>query len=324
MLISSDDIHTGFDRSFLNKEEENAKKETEKQKQTITTTETLNNPQQSQVSNQEAKSAPKSDEEILDDLTVLPETAEFSKISSTKLNESAAYLVKNHHICTEQQKDALVMTAFDHQLQGDTKTTKQVIHQSLLLQYIAQLAGPHPSKDQTIKAIKLFISKVDDNSSPAKQAFLQDVDNTFNHIKNRCEVIRKEQEENQDGNGEEALIQLKALDDNTELFVNIPQEGTEEYNIFSNELSQEMQDAIKTGSLDEVNKIFAKLKVEDAEAILEVFNRCAVIGVNGYLEDEEEFKELQKQYNENLDLQENAPQPTITEENEVDTADIVD
>lgn len=323
MLISSDDIHTGFDRSFLNKEEENVKKETEKQKQTITTTETLNNPQQSQVSKQEAKSAPKSDEEILDDLTVLPETAEFSKISSTKLNESAAYLVKNHHICTEQQKDALVMTAFDHQLQGDTKTTKQVIHQSLLLQYIAQLAGPHPSKDQTIKAIKLFISKVDDNSSPAKQAFLQDVDNTFNHIKNRCEVIRKEQEENQDGNGEEALIQLKALDDNTELFVNIPQEGTEEYNIFSNELSQEMQDAIKTGSLDEVNKIFAKLKVEDAEAILEVFNRCAVIGVNGYLEDEEEFKELQKQYNENLDLQENAPQ-TITEENEVDTSDIVD
>ena len=49
----------------------------------------------------------------------------------------------------------------------------------------------------------------------------------------RCEIIKEEQRQNaanKEGTGEEeeeeALIQLKALDDNTELLVNIPQEGT--------------------------------------------------------------------------------------------------
>ena len=128
------------------------------------------------------------------------------------------------------------------------------------------------------------------------------------------------------------MIQLKSLDENTELLVNIPAENTPEYEIFTTKLSKEFQDAVRTQSLDEVNKEFAKLKVEEAEKVLEIFNECGVIGISGYLEDEEEFQELQKQYQdqelqgeEQEQLQDTVEeQLNDEEENEPSTVDIVD
>lgn len=314
MLISSDDYHTGFDRSFLNKDkDEEDKKEApkEKMKQTTTIIETINSPQLKEKKD-------KTDTEIFDELHVLPETAEFAKIPYRDLHKSADYLIKHSSICTENQKDSLIMTAFDHQLEGDTAIARQVVYQSLLLQYISQLAGPLATKDLRIRAIKLFFSKLEDTSAPASQAFLADVENTFNHIKSRCEILKQEHEQNADEG--EQLIQLKSLDDSTELFVNTPEEGTDEYQIFLTKLSPEMQAAIKTGSLDEVNKVFAKMKIEDAEKTLEVFNECNVIGISGVLENEQEFEKLKGEYDENLHLQDNEAK----EVQDLETVDIVD
>lgn len=306
-LIGSDDIHDGFNKSFLNKDapEKVPAKETSKK---VTTIETLNSPVKNEVA---TKAVPAKEED--DNLTLLPETVAFSKISDVR--ESAVYLMQHTHICTEQQKDALLMTAFDYQLDNDPVTAKKIIHQSLLLQYIAQLAGPNANKDMVIKSVKMFCAKITDESSPARIGFLQDVDNTANHIKTRCEFIRKEQEENTE---EEATIQLKSLDDSMELLVNIPEEGTPEYGIFSTKLSPELQKAVKTGSLDEVNTVLATLKIEDAEQVLEVFNECGVIGINGYLEDENEFKELQQQYQENLNEDGEYEEGDVEEEEEED------
>jgi len=320
-LISSDDYHTGFDRSFLNKDTEDLEppvsKPTTKTTTTVTTTEVINSPT---VTEPQPK-------QIVDDLVLLPATEEFGKIPYTDLRESADFLMKHTKICTEEQKDALIMTAFDSQLEDNPKLTKQIIHQSLLLQYVAQLAGTKPNKDQVIKAVKLFFSKISEDHSPAKNGFYQDVDNTFKHIENRCKIIAQEQAERAQagGNDEEALIQLKALDEDTELVVNIPENGTPEYEIFTTKLPKEFQEAVKTKSLDKVNKEFAKLKVEDAEQILEVFNECGVIGVSGYLENEDEFQELQKQYQEAEHEQEqNHQQPSKVEEISFDTVDTVD
>ncbi|KAK6458109.1 Cdc37 N terminal kinase binding-domain-containing protein [Scheffersomyces xylosifermentans] len=305
LLISSEDYHTGFDSSFLNKDEDDAespvsKEERKKETEKVTTIETINSPSTNKAQSSGASSSnkPKSEKEVLGELELLPQTEEFAKIPSTELKESATFLLKHNKICTEQQKDALIMTAFDLQLEGKSKQAKQVIHQSLLLQYIAQLAGPHPNSNTISNAIKLFIGKISDSTSPAKAGFYQDVDSTFNHIKTRCEVIQSEHEAQ--GEEEEALIQLKALDEGTELSVSIPEEGTKEYEIFTTKLSKEFQDAVKTQSLDEVNKEFAKLKVEEAEKVLEIFNECGVIGITDYLEDEKDFQELQKQYKDDL------------------------
>lgn len=320
LLISSDDYHTGFDRSFMNKDKEEEvvlkpKPLTPKATETVTKVETINSPQQilPSTSTQE-----KTDDEMFDELEVLPATAEFAKIPYKQLEKSAQFLIKHPSICTENQKDSLIMTAFDYQLQGDTQGARQVIYQSLLLQYIAQLAGPKSTKDQTIRGIKLFFSKLKDPSVPASQAFEADVENTANHIKTRCEVIRKEQLENADE--DEQLIQLKSLDESTELFVNPPKEESEEYEIFTTSLSPEMQTAVQSGSLDEVNKVFATMKIVDAENVLEIFNQCGIIGVSGILENEQEFEQLKEEYEERKNLPEN-PTAEVTDEL---TPDIVD
>ncbi|CAI5760498.1 unnamed protein product [Candida verbasci] len=276
-LITNEDLHTGFDTSFINKDKDEPKKETLKQ----TTIETINTP----VEHKEPE------KDILDELELLPETEKFGQIPSTDLNKSAEYLIKNYHICTQQQKDALVMTAFNYQLDGNSSEAKQIVHQSILLQYAAQLTGPNMIKDNAIKAVKLFFSKINDTSSPARIAIEEEVKNTFNHIVQRCEVIKNERNEQE---GEE-LIQLRALDEGTELTVNLPEEGTQEYEIFNDKLPLNFQEALKTGSIDEVNNEFAKLKLEDAEKILEIFNECGVLGINGVLENEDQFQELQRE-----------------------------
>lgn len=312
MLISSDDYHTGFDRSFMNKEEKEEQVETskavntpeEKKKESVTTVETINTPQPSSKKE-------KTDEELYDELHVLPQTAEFAKIPYKEIRKSAEFLIKHPSICTENQKDSLIMTAFDHQLQGDEAGARQVIYQSLLLQYISQLSGASSSNDLKIRAIKLFFSKLEDSKAPASRAFLADVENTVHHIKTRCEILKKENDQNAEG--EEQLIQLKSLDESTELVVNPPEEGTDEYVVFLTKLSPEMQAAIRTGSLDEVNKIFATMKIEDAERVLEVFNECNVIGINGVLENEQEFEKLKNEYDE-----------SHLKDNEIDTVDTVD
>jgi len=315
-LIVSDDLHTGFDRSFLNKDKpeendeigkvkakigeiESEKKEAIKPPTTKpvgTTKGTVASPAVTQADGEEIEKA------LLDSIDLMPETDKFGTIDPKNLSESADYLIKHTKICTESQKDALIMLAFDAQLNGDTNTTKRIVHQSLLLQYVAQIKGNSTSREDTIRAIKLLFTKFQ-NEEKVKQFFNDEFTNTVNHIIQRCKVIKEEQENNANNN-EEALIQLRALDDNTTLTVNIPEEGTKEYEIFSSKLPAEFQTAIKTQSLDEVNKEFAKLKVEDAEKILEIFNECGVIGINGYLEDEKEFEELKKEFNENEHEQE--------------------
>lgn len=318
LLISSEDYHTGFDRSFLNKDKEEDD-EPPQPKKTVTTVETINSPQKADTSSLQ----PKTDEEAFDELQVLPQTAEFAKIPYKELEKSAQFLIAHPSICTEHQKDSLIMTAFDRQLEGDTNGAKQIIYQSLLLQYISQLAGPHASKDQTIRAVKLFFTKLKDSSLPASKAFEADVENTVNHIKTRCEVIRKEQLEN--AGEDEQLIQLKSLDDSSELIVNPPEVGSEEYKIFTSSLSPEMQAAVRSGSLDEVNKVFATMKIADAEQTLEIFNQCGVIGVSGILENEQEFEQLKEEYEERQNLPEHGVARETAQEHQHDlTPDVVD
>lgn len=332
MLITNEDLHTGFDKTFLNKDETTTDPSSAPASAPVapTTTSTsavnsvpttssttavqkneVSNPTQASTTPVDSTPATSSTvsttsateiDDSDDELQILPETLAFSKLPVNDFQSIAQYLIRHPYICVEQQKDALLMSAFDAQLSGNTPSAIQIIHQSLLIQYIAQLSGTVYNKDQTIRAIKLFCSKVSDSSSPAAKGFQQDVVNTFQHIQNRCKVIQQEHEE-ANGEGEEQ-IQLKALDDDTELVVTLPEPNTPEYEIFTTQIPVAMQDAVKTGSLDEVNKVFATLKIEDAENILELFDQCKVIGINAYLEDENDFKKLQDQYNDNLILEE--------------------
>ncbi|GMF08669.1 unnamed protein product [[Candida] boidinii] len=77
-----------------------------------------------------------------------------------------------------------------------------------------------------------------------------------------------------------------------------------------------MQNAIKTKSLDEINKVFGTMPVEEAEDILELFDKCGVIQIQAVLENEDQFNQLKNQYNE-----ENSKIEEIEDEEEENTHD---
>ncbi|PVH17208.1 uncharacterized protein CXQ87_000090 [Candidozyma duobushaemuli] len=294
-LISSDDYHTGFDSSFINKNKEEAEAKAKAASSTASTTtetsiETLNSP-----TSQSAQAQTSSSQDEYDQLVVLPETAAFAQIPYHQQDKGRDFLLQNPKICNENQKDALIMTAFDHQLEGKENLTKQVVYQSLILQYIGQLAGGGQDLARVRQSVQLFFSNLMNKSTPVAAAFNDDVDRTVKHIQTRCKIIQEERQgQGQDQEEGSEVIQLRSLDD----------KGSQEHEIFTTKLSKEMQEAIKTGELDEVNKVFAAMKVEDAENALEIINECNVIGLSGYLENEQEFEDLKARQENNTDQQE--------------------
>ncbi|GME71331.1 unnamed protein product [Ambrosiozyma monospora] len=129
--ISSEDIHDGWNSSIINKstasETSAPKKAGKTTTQTTTTVETLNTPKKKNVQ------TPSKPLDQLDELEALEETIEFSKIPSDQLIKSAKFLENHLYIVSEQQKDALMMTSFESQLAGDSKRTKQIIFQALII-----------------------------------------------------------------------------------------------------------------------------------------------------------------------------------------------
>lgn len=374
MHISSDDIHTGWDRSFLNKGEA-AKKEDIKPtpaetstpintssyslaaepKQSLSSSEVTENSPPIQSSSKESESgetdlvktsnnisSEEENEETLDDLH--PDTITYSKISTENIDQIKKFLKSHTHIIKSEQKDSLLMKAFDAQFAGDDAKTFQVIFLSTLLQYILDIVQfKHTSDPRDIGIIveqllsKMFVNR----TNPAYEAFKNEIGNTFNHIKERCRILSSENaqdEENQE-------IQIKSLDEDTKLVVNLPDSKSENpeeiqrYESFQ-KLPKEMQDALKTESLDEVNKVFHGMPIAEAEAILEIFEECGVIGVQALIENEEEWKEIKNEYNKQFEDQSGETETPELQEPQIsnienldikddgkgyeDTADIVD
>ncbi|ODV87369.1 hypothetical protein CANARDRAFT_26768 [[Candida] arabinofermentans NRRL YB-2248] len=339
-LISSEDIKDGWNSSFINKNTgstaSSAPSGTTGAKSTdkVQVVETINSPGASK-----SLQKPSIPIEQLDELELLPETKVFSEIPADSLLQSARFLESHLYIVCEHQKDALMMSSFESQLSDDKKKTKQIIHQALILQYLNDLfvaaGGDRATYQQKEKALGLFIGKLNDKGSAASQAFQADLEKTFQHIVNRSNIIKEEQAQQQASNegGEEGVeqIQLRSIDESTELIVSVPEKGTPEYEIFET-LPSAMKSALLTGDLNEINKVFATMSVADAEELLEKFDECGVISVKAVLENEDEFKMLKEEYEhqedrlDGLNEEENEGEDDVivNKVEELSTADIVD
>ncbi|KAG7886319.1 hypothetical protein KL936_004997 [Ogataea polymorpha] len=299
--ISSEDIHDGWNSSIINKTPSSSAPpsgdsgSSKKTKSTATTIETINSPEVSQLAQVPSKPL-----DQLEELELLPETKIFASIPATDLLKSIKFLESHLYIVCEQQKDALMMSTFDAQLSGDIKTAKQTVHQALILQYLNDLfnaaGGPKATVQQKQQAVGLFVTKLMDKSSPASRTFEADLEKTYKHIVSRCEVIKQEQEQNAGQEGVEQ-IQLRSMDPNSELVVNLPKEGTPEYEAFK-QIPENMQKALETKELDAINKVFATMSVSEAENVLELFDKCGVIQIQALLENEDEFNHLKEEYEE--------------------------
>lgn len=339
-LISSDDIKPGFDSGFMNKKESEAEEKVAENLQKAAVAKAgVNSP--TPVAS--LPNLPATFIEYEDVMELAPETEAFGEIASSDYSKSEDYLVKHMPIISEQQKDALMMKAFEYQMKGDEKSTYRVIHQSELMGYIREIYDMKKItglvSSEMKQVIEMFFQRVVRGTNvQGKQSFLESVQAKFEHVKNRVRIMEQEHENEQEG---VETIQLKSLDDSTELEVNLPDFNSEDpeerrrVEAFR-KLPQNMQDAIKTKSLDKVNEVFADTPMKEAEEYLELFNEADIIGVKALLENEEDFKQLQDEYEsqnklEDLSIEGNGrsshknEEPTVpVQENIEDTADIVD
>lgn len=327
--ISSEDIHTGFDKGFINHSKN------DESSAAAPIPEYMKQAKTNDVPLPKLKVQPIDYKD--DILKLAPQTEAFGKITAGNFAESEKYLLNHPEIFSEQQKDALMMSAFELEMAGKTKEAYQVIHQSELLSYVLELYAmrklPEFNVPQLKEVIEMFFERLfSPRSNPmAKKSFLESVQTKYEHVRTRSKAMQQESENDAEG---VETIQLKSLDESSELQVNLPDFNSSDPNEVAkvkafNKLPPKMQEAVKSRNLEEINAVFAELPMETSEEILDIFQEGGIIGINAVLEDENEFKELQEHYQndqgiEKLSIEEENENDSQDNEIHVSSADIVD
>ncbi|KAE8146679.1 Cdc37 N terminal kinase binding-domain-containing protein [Aspergillus avenaceus] len=264
--ITSDQLHTGFDTSFVAKDDAKGKGAEPK-------TESV------ELLNPGAASGGPSDKAAADDEEEDPENMKasdlakkFAKISQNDYRTLLQFISENPQIVAERETDGLLVEAFNSQMAGKAEYARQCVHQGLLLQYCRSLGRD---------GISLFFKRITTKDHQASTLFRNDVNETYNKIKTRAAELSKETPTDPAGVEQ---IQLHAVDPNTKITINIPSaESTEPVEVEARKIfesfSKDLQTALSSESLDEVNKVLGKLSVEEAEDVVEKLGESGMLSL---------------------------------------------
>ena len=125
----------------------------------------------------------------------------------------------------------------------------------------------------------MFFKRITTPGHQAQEVFYKDVRDTYQRIRNRAKEINAQRaEEGGAGAGGVEQIQLHAVEPGTEIKITVPpaDDGGDEdarraRRIFDG-FPDEMKKALQTGSLDTVNEVLGKMKVEEAEELVGLFS----------------------------------------------------
>ncbi|KAI9289884.1 hypothetical protein BC943DRAFT_312826 [Umbelopsis sp. AD052] len=270
-MTSDNMYHESFNKTMISKPILPTPKPSEPKKQTNKVIETLNADSVNAAAPQDNSAAAEAEEdEEEDDITVSPIAKEFAKLSG--FEPAFRFIGKHPEIVSETYSDQLLAEAFTEQLEGNEKYARNCVFQSLILQYCGQLG-----KD----GISLFFARMSP-SAPNQQPrrlFDDDVNKTYTRIKNRCAEINAEKKEQQ-----VETIQLQQMQEGSKLTVRIPDANNEEekqaLEVYEC-LPPNFKTALQTGELDEINKVLAEMKVEDAEVVLKVASDYGFLDLEG-------------------------------------------
>jgi cell division cycle protein 37 len=293
--ITSDDLHEGFSYSNVRKGEEAPTASSSASKKPTETVELLNAPSrptaarvdsgdladtEEGTSSLSAAPAPSSQDDD-DDVTASPLAQSFAKIKAGDWYASLQFLMKHPEVMKESETDGLLVEAFNSELEGKPKHARQCVHAGLLLQYCRQLGGR--------QGVELFFKRIQSKDHQASKMFTDDVDGTYRRIKTRAAEILKERAENPEGQGVEQ-IQLHAVDPGTTINITVPPaeptsqdpeeaEAEKQARAIFDDFPPGLQRALQSGSLDEVNKVLAKMSVEEAEEIVEKLGQGGMLSL---------------------------------------------
>lgn len=263
--ITMDDIHDGFNTSQVNKSNTPITSASSSSgKKTVQTVEQLNPGVKAPETPTPESIAKKSEDDDIEPPSDLAK--KFAQIRPGRYNELLAFIRDHREIVAEKNTDGLLVEAFTAEMEGKSEYAKQCVHQALLLQYCRTL-GPD--------GISLFFKRITTQGHQAQKVFLDDVSQTYNriHLRGRELANQKNQDVEQ--------IQLHAVDPGTAIAISVPSadpqndEEREARKIFES-FSKEMQAALETKELDEVNKVLGKLSVPEAEKVVEMLSAVSL------------------------------------------------
>ncbi|KAI9679579.1 MAG: hsp90 co-chaperone Cdc37 [Trizodia sp. TS-e1964] len=274
--ITSDNIRTGFDSSSISKPEEKpsiSKKAVPKPGAAV---ELIHDPSSTKPgapqrldsvsSGAEADTEGASEDDPYDEENpkASKEGKEFSKIPIGDYRACYAYISDHPAVIAERETDGLLVEAFNAAIDGKDARSKQCVHQALLLQYCRQLGRD---------GIGMFFKRIMTKDHQAKKVFTDDVNSTYARILKRGREMVAEREAEGEATGGVEQIQLHAVDPNTKINIMIPPTNSEDPDeakareVFES-FPPGLQRALESGSLDNVNKILAKMSVEEAEEVV--------------------------------------------------------
>ncbi|PKY06440.1 hypothetical protein P168DRAFT_309422 [Aspergillus campestris IBT 28561] len=266
--ITSDGLHMGFDTSHVAKaQEEKAKASEPKGSESVE----LLNPN---APPQEVSQKPGDDDDDAEDMESVRASElgrRFAKISRDDYRALLQFISENPTIVAEKETDGLLVEGFNAQMEGKEDFARQCVHQGLLLQYCRSLGRD---------GIGLFFKRITTKDHQAGTLFRNDVNETYNKIKTRAAELAK------GGNDPAGVeqIQLHAVDPNTKITINIPAEQSNEpveiearkiYESFP----EDLRTALASESLDEVNKVLGKMRVEEAEDVVEKLGNSGMLSL---------------------------------------------
>ncbi|KAJ6171413.1 Cdc37 [Penicillium chermesinum] len=310
--ITSDKLHEGFNTSHIMKAEEKGKASaTSKQ----TEVELLNPGASTQSSDQAASN----DDDDPANVEVSALARQFVNLKVTEENKYKMYhdfIASHREILKEKETDGLLVEAFNAQIEfvkakpeldaikselrtlnsqpsskeleetrkkletrrneieAKEKYSRTCVHNGLLLQYCRSL-GPD--------GIQLFFSRIQVKGHRAWEVFTNDVNETHGRIKERAIALSNETSASNDPAGVEQ-IQLHAVDPNTKITINLPNANSEdpteiEARKIFDAFPEDLQKALASESLDEVNKVLGAMSVEEAEIIVEKLSEGGMLSL---------------------------------------------
>lgn len=231
------------------------------------------------------------------DIQASPDAKAFANIAEGDYQSSLRFISGHPGILNARDTDGLLVEAFNAELDGKHKHARQCVHQALLIQYCRQLG-----KD----GVGLFFKRVTTKGHQAQELFTNDVQSTYARIHTRAGEIKAERERNpQSSEAGVEQIQLHAVDPNTQINIVVPPADSDDLEVKAcreifDSFPPGLKRALDSGKLDEVNKVLAKMSVEEAEEIVEKLGNGGMLSLEeGVIdatteEGQEVMKEIEK------------------------------
>ncbi|KAK9247528.1 Cdc37 N terminal kinase binding-domain-containing protein [Lipomyces tetrasporus] len=223
--ITSDDIHIGFDSTRVSKakspEPSVSTSHKGKGKQ-VKEIEVLNSPSASS-SEKKPSEEPDAEQETSggdedEEYKTSPIAQEFAAIKMGDYQKCLDFIGKHPNVVSEEEADGILFDAFGKEMAGNHAAAKRHVHNALLLQYCARLG-----KD----GVTMFFRKIMTPGHPSLGAFMQDVEYTYSHIKERSKVLLEEQKNNTEE--VEEIVNLEELSEKELADLGLTKEDVERF-----------------------------------------------------------------------------------------------